>query len=165
MSKQGSNSELFLTRTMPWPLGHSFTRLLQCILHLIISVLRRIFFLRMSPIFTDTHNFSLQHRSKESSALCITALFCGTCQPRLWALELLPKELTSGISDDPHNPSYLFQQPRKDRRLRTKYLLKLLFFMLDFRCKEQNLVIEFQPYRTTSIQGRFSFLVRWPNPI
>ena len=40
--------------------------------------------------FTDTHNFTLQHR-RES---CIIALLCGTYQPRLCALELLPKEFT-----------------------------------------------------------------------
>ena len=53
--------------------------------------------------FTDTHNFTLQHR-RESFELCIIALLCDTYQPRLCALELLPKELTGGISDDPHNP-------------------------------------------------------------
>ena len=45
--------------------------------------------------FTDTHNFKLQHR-RESFVLCIIALLCSTYQPRLCALEHLPKEFTGG---------------------------------------------------------------------
>ena len=39
--------------------------------------------------FTDTHNFTLQHR-REPFALCIIVLLCCTYQPRLWALKLSP---------------------------------------------------------------------------
>ena len=56
--------------------------------------------------FTETHNFTLQH-CRESFALCIIALLCGTYQPRLCVLELLPNEFTGGISDDPTTPTHL----------------------------------------------------------
>ena len=36
------------------------------------------------------------------------ALLCGTYQPRLCVPELLPKEFTGGISDDPHNPEHTY---------------------------------------------------------
>ena len=51
------------------------------------------------------------YNTTESHLDCITALLCGTYQPRLCALELLPKEFTGGISDDLRNPGISFRVP------------------------------------------------------
>ena len=42
-----------------------------------------------------------RYNTAESHSLMHYSQLCGTHQPRLCALELLPKEFTGGISDDP----------------------------------------------------------------
>ena len=58
-----------------------------------------IFFLYMAGLLqTGT---ILRYNTAESHSLMHYSQLCGTHQPRLCALELLPKEFTGGISDDP----------------------------------------------------------------
>ena len=54
------------------------------------------FFILRIAVISKTRTISqLQHR-RESFALCIITLLCGTYQPRLCTLELLPKEFNGG---------------------------------------------------------------------
>ena len=57
------------------------------------------FFLYMAGIL-QTGTIS-RYNTEESHSLMHYSQLCGTQQPRLCALELLPKEFTGGISDDP----------------------------------------------------------------
>ena len=50
---------------------------------------------RMAGI-SQTRTISHYNSRRESFALCNIALLCGTYQPRLCALKLLPKEFTGG---------------------------------------------------------------------
>ena len=57
------------------------------------------FFLYMAGLL-QTGTIS-RYNTAESHSLMHYSQLCGTHQPRLCALELLPKEFTGGISDDP----------------------------------------------------------------
>ena len=67
------------------------------------------FFLRYGWNFTDTHNFTLQHR-RESFALCILPYSAAhtSCAPAV-CTRTLAERVHRGISDDSHNPDTLAQ--------------------------------------------------------